>query len=142
MVQVATYFESDIRGILTDVCFRKVHPDQKYWWECKCVFQICVWFLGWWEPKFQDATFQQTNIFLDDLSLRKSVAKGEEILRKKFQPIFAQHRQATTQKNGFVKSSRHARVVEASSHEIADKSSLSRQSNKNYRFRNKRVGDG
>ena len=85
------------------------------------------------------ATFQQTNIFL--ISLRKSVAKGEEILRKKFQPIFAQRRQAT-QKNGFVKSSRHARVVEASSHEIADKSSLSRQSNKNYRFRNKRVGDG
>ena len=83
---------------------------------------------------------KQTSFWM--ISLRKSVAKGEEILRKKFQPIFAQHRQATTQKNGFVKSSRHARVVEASSHEIADKSSLSRQSNKNYRFRNKRVGDG
>ena len=85
---------------------------------------------------------KQTSFWMISLSLRKSVAKGEEILRKKFQPIFAQHRQATTQKNGFVKSSRHARVVEASSHEIADKSSLSRQSNKNYRFRNKRVGGG
>ena len=142
MVQVATYFESDIRGIIDGCAFQKSTSRPKILMRVQMCFSNMCLIFRMMRTKISRCNIS-ANKHLFGWSLSEKIScKRWRNPEKKIPANFRATQTSHHKKNGFVKSSRHARVVEASSHEIADKSSLSRQSNKNYRFRNKRVGDG